>query len=73
MAPVLRASGEAQSEKTGCFVVVLKKETNSSVFEHVKSTLHSLSNDSRVYGSVQRVIKAITVALTEENLIAVSV
>lgn len=68
LSPVLRASGVAAADKTGCYVVVLKKESNSSTFENVKSTLLELSKDSHLYGSVQNVVKAITITLNDSSL-----
>lgn len=72
LSPVLRATGVAEEDKTGCYVVVLKKETNLSTFEDVQSTLLHLSKDSHLYGSVQKVVKAITIALNESSLDTVS-
>lgn len=72
LSPVLRVTGVADSDKTGCYVVVLKKETNSSSFESVKMTLLELSKDSRLYGSVEKVAKAITISLNDSSLELVS-
>ena len=72
LSPVLKASGVADSDKTGCYIVVLKKDSNSSVFENVRSTLLELSKDSHLYGSVQNVAKAITITLNDSNLETVS-
>lgn len=68
--PILRAPSGI--EKTGCFVVVLKKESNDSKFEAIQSKLVDLSTDSRLYGSVRNVAKAITVALNDSTLDMVS-
>lgn len=70
LSPVLRAAAEAN--KTGCFVVVLKKECNISTFETVQSKLLDLSTDSRLYGSIHNVVMAITVALNDSTLDLVS-
>ena len=70
LCPVFRAS--TQSEKTGSYVVVLNKATNSSTFETVQSLLLELSTDSRISSSIQKVAKAITVTLTDANLDIVS-
>lgn len=72
LSPVLRASDVADNEKTGCFVVVLKKDSNESTFKDVQSKLLDLSKDSHLYGSVQKVTKAITVTLNDSSLNMVS-
>ena len=73
LCPVLRAANDVpESDKTGCFVVVLRKETNDSIFEAIQSKLLNLSSTSRLYGSVKNVAKAITVALNESCLSMVS-
>lgn len=68
--PVLRAA--AGLNKTGCFVIVLRRESNNSIFETVQSKLLDLSADSRLYGSIHNVAKAITVALNDSTLDIVS-
>lgn len=73
LSPVLSAIGVAEEDKTGCYVVVLKKEMNSSTFESVKSTLLELSKDSHLYGSIQNIAKAVTVTLNDSSLEIVSV
>lgn len=70
LSPVLRAVPGAN--KTGCFVVVLKKESNMSAFETVQSKLLDLSTDSRLYGSIHNVAMAITVALNASSIDTVS-
>lgn len=73
LSPVLRAAaGVAESEKTGCYVVVLKKGSNYSTFQSVQERLLDLSSDSRLYGSVHKVVKAVTVALNDSMLDKVS-
>ena len=73
LSPVLRAAaGVADSEKTGCYVVVLKKGSNDSTFQSVQERLLDLSRDSRLYGSVRKVVKAVTVALNDSMLHKVS-
>lgn len=68
--PVLRAASGAN--KTGCFIVVLKKDSNASTFETVQSKLVNLSTDSRLYGSIHNIAMAITVALNDSTLDLVS-
>lgn len=55
-------------KKTGCFVVVMKRESNDSSFEAVQSKLLEVSTGSRLYGSIHNVAKAITVALNDSAL-----
>lgn len=70
LSPVLRAA--AGLNKTGCFVVVLRRGSNDSSFEAMQSKLLDLSSDSRLYASVRNVAKAITVALDDTALDTVS-
>ena len=70
VSPVYRAAAEVN--KTGCFVVVLRKESNVSTFETVQSKLLALSTDSRLYGSIHHVVKAVTVALNDSAVEMVS-
>lgn len=72
LCPVLKASNVTVDDKTGCYLVVLHKQTNASTFAAVKSILLGLSTGSHVTGSVQSVVKVITVSLTEDNLNMVS-
>lgn len=72
LCPVLRADGVGQSDKTGCYVVVLKKQSNHSTFEQVKSRLLELSNDFYIYNSVEKIVKAVTVVLNDSSLETVS-
>ena len=72
LCPVLKAVGVAENDKTGCYVVVLKKETNSSTFESMQSRLLELSKDAHLYGSVETVLKALTVTLNDSSLELVS-
>lgn len=69
---MFRAVGVAQSDKTGCYVVVLKNDSNGSTFDAVKSVLLDLSKDSRLYASVEKITKAITVAVNDSSLNIVS-
>ena len=70
LSPVLRAA--AGVNKTGCFVVVLNKESNMSTFATVESKLLDLSTDSRLYGSIHNIAMAITVALNDSSIDKVS-
>ena len=71
--PLLRAAANVPaSDKTGCYVVVLKRESNDSTFESIQSQLLDLSSDFQLHVSVKNIAKAITVALDEDNLDIVS-
>lgn len=72
LCPLLRASVSSQDQITGCYVVVLKKDISPSDFEDVQSKILSLSDDSHIYGSVQNVLKAITIKVNESSLEIVS-
>lgn len=69
--PVLRATGASASEKTGCFIIVLNKTTTAEKFQDVLSKVVNMSEDAKVYGSVQRIAKAFTIKLSEIALEAV--
>ena len=69
--PLLRATGASDSEKTGCFIIVLNKTTTAEQFQDVLSRVVNMSEDAKVYGSVQRVAKAFTIKLSEIALEAV--
>ena len=67
--PVLRAASDvSDTDKTGCFVVVLKKESNDSTFEALQSKLLELSKDAHLYGAVRNIAKALTVSLNDSSL-----
>ena len=72
MCPLLRATGASASEKTGCFIIVLNKTTTADKFQDILSRVLNMSEDAKVYGSVQRVAKAFTVKLSEVALGVVS-
>ena len=63
--PLLRATGSAESEKTGCYIVVLNKSTTAENFTSILNRVLEMSEDAKVYGSVQKVAKAFTVKLSE--------
>lgn len=63
--PLLRATGAAESEKTGCYIVVLNKSTTAENFTSILERVLKMSEDAKVYGSVQKVAKAFTVKLSE--------
>ena len=71
MCPLLRATGASASEKTGCFIIVLNKTTTAEKFQETLSKVVNMSEDAKVYGSVQRVAKAFTIKLSEIALEAV--
>lgn len=70
--PLLRATGVAESEKTGCFIVVLNKATTAQNFTNILDKVLEMSEDAKVYGSVQKITKAFTVKLSEIAVEAVS-
>ena len=70
--PLLSSVGASEEDKTGCYMVSLKKDTNESSFTAIKSTLQGLSTDSRLHGSVQGLVQAITVPLNKDGLNLVS-
>ena len=63
--PVLRATGASEEDKTGCYIVVLDKATSAAKFQEILTKVLNMSEDAKVYGSVQRVAKAFTVKLSE--------
>ena len=63
--PLLKATGAAESEKTGCYIVVLNKATTAENFTIILDKVLEMSEDAKVYGSVQKVTKAFTVKLSE--------
>lgn len=72
LSPLVKASSATEDEKSGNYVVVLKKDTNDSAFADMETILLGLSSDSRIIGSVQNLVKAITVSVTQHNLNLVS-
>ena len=70
--PLLRATGAAESEKTGCYIVVLNKATTAENFTNILDKVLEMSEDAKVYGSVQKIAKAFTVKLSEIAVEAVS-
>jgi hypothetical protein len=70
--PLLRATGAAESDKTGCFIVVLNKATTAENFTYILDKVLEMSEDAKVYGSVQKIAKAFTVKLSEIAVEAVS-
>ena len=70
--PLLLASGAEDSDKTGNYIVVLKDETTHERFEDIKSKVVSMTEDEEVHGSVETVVKAFTVKLSDRALSTVS-
>lgn len=70
--PLLKATGASESERTGCYIIVLNSTTSPETFQDVQSKVIEMSEDAKIYGSVQKVIKAFTVNLSEIALEAVS-
>ena len=70
---MLLASGAADSDKTGCYIVVLKDSTTHERFMDIKSQVVSMTEDDKLHGSVEAVVKAFTVKLSDHALSIVSV
>ena len=70
---MLMASGAADSDKTGCFIVVLKEDTTHERFLAIKSQVVSMTEDEKLHGSVEAIVKAFTVKLSDHALSIVSV
>lgn len=71
--PLVRASGAADSDKTGYHIVVLKDGTTHERFEDIKSKVVSMTEDKKVHGSVETIVKAFSVKLSDDALSNVSV
>ena len=71
--PLLLASRAADSDKTGHYIVVLKDGTTHERFEDIRSKVVSMTEDEEVHGSVERVMKAFTVKLSDRALSTVSI
>ena len=72
LSPVLLSSGAADSDKTGCYIVVLKDDTTHERFIVIKSQVVSMTEDKELHGSVEAVVKAFTVKLPAQALFIVS-
>lgn len=70
--PLLLASGVSDSDKTGCYIVNLLKETTPEKYQSVMSRVLQMTDDNKIYGSVQGVVKAFTVKLSSYSLESVS-
>ena len=68
--PVLHAAEGA--ERTGCYIVVLKKATSAEEFQSVLRRVVGMADDAKVYGIVRNIAKAFTVKLSQEALQQVS-
>ena len=73
LSPVLMASGAADSDKTGCYMVVLKGDTAHERFMDIKSQVVSMTEDKKLHGSVEAVVKTFTVKLSDHALSIVRV
>ena len=73
LSPLLLASGAADSDKTGYYIVVLKEDTTHERFKDIISQVVPLSDDAELHGSVERIAKAFTVKLSEHALNSVSI
>ena len=66
--PLLLASGVSDSDKTGCYIVNLLKATTPEKFQAIMSRVLQMTDDNKIYGSVQGVAKAFTVKLSSYSL-----
>lgn len=64
--PVLRVPREAPT--TGRYMVVLKEKTSVAEMQQVLTRILRMSDDSKVYGYVEKVAKAFTVKLSSYSL-----
>ena len=64
--PVLHAA--SGSQKTGCYIIVLKEATSAEDFQAVLTQVVKVADSAKVYGMVQRIAKAFTVKLTSYAL-----
>ena len=64
--PVLHAA--SGSQKTGCYIIVLKEATSAEDFQEVLAKVVKVADSAKVYGMVQRIAKAFTVKLTSYAL-----
>ena len=65
LSPLLTASGAADSDKTGYYIVVLKDDIPLERFKEIQSQVVSMTEDEELHGSVERVLKAFTVKLSD--------
>ena len=72
LSPILLARGAADSDKTSCYIVVLKDGTTHERFMAIKSQVVSMTEDKQLHGSVEAVVKAFTVKLSDRALSTVS-
>ena len=70
--PLVQTSRAADSDKTGYSIVVLEDGTTHKRFKEIKSELESIKKDGKVR-SVERVVKAFTVKLSDDDLTYVSI
>lgn len=70
--PLLMASGVSDADKTGCYIVNLRKETTQEEFQAIQRQVLQRTDDHKIYGSVQRVVKAFTVKMSAYSLQSVS-
>ena len=64
---VIRAASDA--EKTGCYIVALKKSISHTEFKEIEKEIVKESNDSHIYAEVDSdIAKIITVRLSEDGI-----
>lgn len=72
LSPLMSASRAPSSDKTGYYIVVLREDTSLETFQNILSQVAPISMDAHIHGSVQRVMKAFTVKLSDHALNIVS-
>ena len=72
LSPLMAASNVPDSDKSGYYIVVLRDETTHDTFQDICSWVVQISTDTQLHGSVEGLVKAFTVKLSDDALHAVS-
>ena len=72
LSPLMTASSVPDSDKSGYYIVVLRDDTTHDMFEDVVSRVIPISTDVQLHGSVEGLVKAFTVKLSDDALHVVS-
>ena len=73
LSPLMTASGVQDSDKSGYYIVVLRDDTTHDMFQDIISRVLPVSMDVQLHGSVEGLVKAFTVKLSDEALQVVSI
>ena len=68
--PLLHAPDSAN--KTGCYIVVLQEDTSPESVSEILQNATRLAEENKVYGFVQKAVKAFTLKLSAYSLDLVS-